>query len=93
MDKRRFNGSKKGERRNAGRKPKAKEIELIQQLTPLETQAFKALKNGIEKGEFNFIRLFFEYRYGKPKQIIEVKEDQDSVSTLIILPDGQKLEL
>jgi len=60
-----------GYRENAGRKPKADEIKLIERLSPLDDIALEALKIGVESGEYNFIKLFFEYRYGKPNQSID----------------------
>lgn len=72
MDGRKNNGSRIGENRNAGRKPKATELQIIEKLTPLETLAFEAMEQGIKAGEFGFIKLFFEYRFGKPKQMQEV---------------------
>lgn len=80
MDLRKFNGSKKGENRNAGRKPKATELAIIEKLSPLDEIAFKALQKGVQAGDYNFIKLYFEYRFSKPKaipeqeqQVIEVK--------------------
>ncbi len=66
-DGRRNNGGNK----NAGRKPKAEEQKLIEKLTPLESSAYKALKNALKDEQGWAIKLFFEYMYGKPKQQIE----------------------
>ncbi len=74
MDGRRKNGAVKGVSRQQGRKPKAKELEIIQALTPLDKIAFESLKKGVENGEYNFVKLYFEYRFGKPKQLIEIEE-------------------
>lgn len=63
---------KGGHRVGAGRKPKATELELIELLTPLDVIAFKALEKGVKAGEFPYIKLFLEYRYGKPKQQIDL---------------------
>ena len=60
-----------GAREGAGRKPKADELKLIEKLTPLEDVAFKALSAGVKSGDFNFVKLYMEYRYGKPKQTID----------------------
>jgi hypothetical protein len=68
MDLRKYNGAIKGENRGQGRKPKSSEVELIERLSPMEDTALDALKAGIERGDFNFIKLFFEYRFGKAKQ-------------------------
>jgi hypothetical protein len=67
MDGRKYNGARKGEFRGQGRKPKSTELELIEKLTPLESLALEKLKEGVQSGEFNFIKLYFEYRFGKPK--------------------------
>lgn len=76
MDNRKNNGAKVGEYRGQGRKPKAKEIELIELLSPLDAIAFKAIEKGVKAGEFPFIKLFLEYRYGKPKQQIDMNDSQ-----------------
>ena len=67
MDGRKNNGGNK----NAGRKPKADEQQLIEKLSPLEPAALSALKEGLEDEQAWAVKLFMEYRYGKPKQIIE----------------------
>jgi hypothetical protein len=93
MDGRKNNGSKKGENRNAGRKPKATEIELIERLTPLEEIAFRAMKKGLESGDFAFLKLFLEFRFGRPKQQIHVEQPQKIIVTTMKLPDGQIIEI
>lgn len=57
---------------NGGRPPKANELALIERLSPMDDIALDALKIGVQSGDFNFIKLFMEYRYGKPKQDIGV---------------------
>ena len=76
MDGRRNNGghSTKG---FAGRKPKAEEIELIERLSPLDDLAFEALKDGIIQKDFLYVKLFHEYRYGRPKETKDISIDQD----------------
>jgi len=56
----------------SGRKPKSEDIELIEKLTPLDEMAFIKLKEGIESGDFKFIRLYFLYRWGKPREIQDI---------------------
>tara|TARA_R110000737_G_scaffold7_1_gene4 strand:+ start:1268 stop:1531 length:264 start_codon:yes stop_codon:yes gene_type:complete len=58
---------------SSGRKPKAEEIKMIEKLSPLDDYAFEQLRRGIERGEFAFIKLFFLYRWGRPKQISEIE--------------------
>jgi len=59
-----------GGNKNAGRKPKAEEQQLIERLTPLDDVAFKALKNGLEDDQSWAVKLFLEYKYGKPTQTV-----------------------
>lgn len=73
IDRRIFNGGHK----TAGRKSKSEELQLIERLTPLEATAFQKLKIGIESGDFKFIKLFYEYYYGKPKETKDVRITQE----------------
>jgi hypothetical protein len=101
MDKRKYNGSKAGENRNAGRKPKATELQLVERLTPLENIALEALEKGIKSGELGFVKLFLEYRFGKPKQMQEITVNGNGlrdwnvvfVEPKIKLPDGKEILL
>lgn len=75
MDGRRNNRGTKGNK--GGRPPKAEEIELIERLSPLDDIAFEALKDGIKQKDFRYVKLFHEYRYGKPKETKDINLDQD----------------
>lgn len=68
MDKRKNNG---GHSTNGGRKSKAEEQSLIEKLTPLEPLAFKALNDALEDGKDWAVKLFFQYNFGMPKQVID----------------------
>lgn len=68
MDGRKNNG---GARKGSGRKPKAEECKLIEKLSPLQNDAYEALKNALKNEDSWAVKLFFEYMYGKPKQQIE----------------------
>ena len=57
---------------NSGRKSKSEEIELIERLSPLDDEAFEQLKKGIERGEFAYVKLYFLYKWGRPKNIQEI---------------------
>ena len=63
--------------KGGGRPTKNDEIKLIKQLTPLEAEAYSALKAGLERGEFKYVQLFFNYYYGKPKQITEIQVEEE----------------
>jgi hypothetical protein len=73
MDKRKFNGGNK----NAGRKPKAEEVALIEKLTPLEPLAFEALMKGLEKGDFKYVQLFYNYYAGRPRETKDITINED----------------
>lgn len=64
-----------GAREGAGRKPKADEIALIQRLSPMDDTALEVLRLKIEEGDMSAIKLFFEYRFGKPKQEVSIDGD------------------
>lgn len=78
MDGRKNNGGNK----NAGRKPKADELVMIEKLSPLDDVAFDKLKEGVESGSFYHLKLFYEYRYGKPRQMIDVTTNGDSITNI-----------
>jgi hypothetical protein len=60
-----------GGNKNAGRKPKAEEHKLIEKLTPLAVDGYKALESALKDKQGWAVKLFFEYMYGKPKQTID----------------------
>ena len=53
-----------GKRAGAGRKGKAEEQKLIENLTPMSSIALESLQKGLEKKEQWAVKLFFEYFYG-----------------------------
>ena len=80
-DGRRNNG---GARKGAGRPSKMDEIKLIERLTPMADDAYKALHKGIKSGSVHFVKLFFEYYVGKPKQMIEAEIKTDELSKTVL---------
>ena len=73
-----------GKRQNAGRKSKADEVKLIERLTPLADSAFKALEKGLKEQSPFYVKLWFEYYYGKPKQSIDHTTDGEKLHIPII---------
>lgn len=59
-----------GKRKGAGRKPKIDELKLIERLDAVinEEDALNKLRDLIKADNFNALKLYFEYRYGKPKE-------------------------
>lgn len=60
-----------GARKGAGRKPKIDELALIERLSPMDDLALDTMRTLIEANELGALKLFFEYRFGKPKQDID----------------------
>lgn len=62
-----------GGNKNAGRKPKADEIKLIEQMDAvmIPHDVWEALSLKVESGDTQAIKTWLGYRYGMPKQIVE----------------------
>ena len=62
-----------GGHKTAGRKPKADELKFIEKLDTHinQDEAIKSLKALIKNGNFHAIKMYFEYRFGKPKDVVE----------------------
>ena len=73
-----------GKREGAGRKPKAEEQKLIENLTPMNPLALESLQKGLEKKEQWAVKLFFEYFYGKPQQRVDVTTNDESINMTLI---------
>ena len=54
---------------------KDKQAELIEKLSPLEPEALKKLEEGVKEGDFRFVKLYFEYRWGKAKETKDINLD------------------
>ena len=81
MDGRKNNGghSTKG---FAGRKPKDEEGKLIERLDAIinSDEAIEVLKNKIKIGDMRAIQLYFNYRFGKPKENVTLSSDGLSIN-------------
>jgi hypothetical protein len=77
MDGRKNNGGHK----TAGRKPKADEIKLIEQLDKAidKTTVMKKLNNLLLDGNMQALKLYFEYRFGKPKETMDINQTGENV--------------
>ena len=77
-DKRRFNGGNK----NAGRKPKADEIKLIERMDAIAApdSVWKALYNKVKEEDIQAIKTWLGYRYGMPKQQTDITTNGDSIN-------------
>ena len=68
-----------GARTGAGRKPKSVEDEVIERLKPYTEHATKALVDAVKEKQGWAVKMFFEYLYGKPK---EIKDQQEEVKEI-----------
>ena len=62
-----------GARKGAGRKPKIEELKLIESLDKVinPEKALAKLHQLINEDNFPALKLYFEYRFGKPKETID----------------------
>ena len=64
-----------GKRLGAGRKPKADEITMIQLMdaTKAPAKVWQKLAELVDKGDSQAVKTWLGYRYGQPKQSIELQ--------------------
>tara|TARA_R110000851_G_scaffold263167_1_gene415683 strand:+ start:749 stop:1042 length:294 start_codon:yes stop_codon:yes gene_type:complete len=62
-----------GGNKSAGRKPKIDELKFVEKLDNIinSDEAIKKLLQLIKDSNFNALKLYLEYRFGKPKETIE----------------------
>ena len=77
-------GQHGGKRIGAGRPSKQDEEELILKLSALDDKAFKCLENGIKEGNYQFWNKFMEFRYGKPKERVDVTSGDEVINIPIL---------
>ena len=66
----------------SGRKPKADEIKIIEQMDAIAVpeDAWRALWNRCQDGDIQAIKCWLNYRFGMPKQQIDVTTQGDKVT-------------
>tara|TARA_R110000764_G_scaffold101840_2_gene187176 strand:- start:1164 stop:1451 length:288 start_codon:yes stop_codon:yes gene_type:complete len=78
----------------AGRKPKIDELKLIEKLDNVieSDDVLKKLKDLIQDNNYNAIKLYFEYRFGKPVDKIDVNtnvEDNEPPEIVFVKRDDK----
>ena len=70
----------------AGRKKKADQIKLIEQMDAVEIPdtLWRILADKVKEGDTQAIKIWLEYRYGKPKQSTDVTTNGNQVNILPI---------
>ena len=78
-DGRRNNGghSTKG---HAGRKTKADEQKLLEKLKPYDDKVLQVLINNVMDNESWAVKMFMDYRYGKPKERLDVTTNGNDIN-------------
>jgi len=86
MDGRKNNGAKKGVSLGQGRKPKAEEIAMIENMdaTKAPIEVWQKLAEKVDSGDTQAIKCWLEYRYGKPKQLIAIENNDENSSVPVI---------
>ena len=76
MDKRINNKGTKGNK--GGRPPKADEVKLIERLDAIidKDEAVGKLGELVAKGDMRAIQLYLSYRYGKPKESVDINSSE-----------------
>lgn len=70
-----------GKRIGAGRKTKADEQKLIERLDNIieQDEVIEKLKEMVKDGNFQAVKLYLEYRYGKPKESVDVTTNGEDI--------------
>jgi len=71
-----------GPRPNSGRPPKILEIKLIEQMDAIcvPDQIWQALLYKCQQGDTNALKLWLSYRFGLPKQQIDITSNGDKIA-------------
>jgi len=71
-----------GIRQGSGRKSKAYEQKIIEKLDSVieENKVLNVLKELIIGGDLRAVQLYFHYRYGKPKSLVELNTTTEAFS-------------
>jgi len=70
-----------GNREGAGRKPKSDELQMIEKMdaTLAPITVWESLAAKVETGDTMAIKCWLEYRYGKPKQLIGLVTENETL--------------
>lgn len=71
-----------GARPGAGRKPKAEEIQIVEAMDAVAVpeKAWRALWARCEEGDTQAIKTWLNYRFGMPKQAVDITTQGDKIS-------------
>lgn len=77
-----MNNGHGGARIGGGRKPKADEIKIIEQMDAIAVpeDAWRALWGKCQDGDIQAIKCWLNYRFGMPKQVLDVTSQGEKVT-------------
>jgi hypothetical protein len=75
-------GKNGGARAGAGRKPKIQEIKIIEQMDAISipNEIWNALLYKCQQGDTQAIKLWLSYRFGLPKQQIDITSNGEKIA-------------
>jgi len=75
-----------GGNKNAGRKPKADEIKIAEEMDAvlIPKAVWQALAEKVKEGDGQCIKTWLSYRYGMPKQSTDITTNGDNINILPI---------
>lgn len=79
-----------GYRAGSGRKRKEEMNSLQEKLSPYEATALQKLYEGVKNGEYQFIKLYMEYRFGKPKEQVDITSGGNEIAQWTMIPATKK---
>ena len=73
---------KGGKREGAGRKPKVQEVKLVESMDAISVpdEIWKALLYKCLQGDTGALKLWLSYRYGLPKQQIDITSNGENIA-------------
>jgi hypothetical protein len=86
-------GRSGGKRKNqTGRPKKADEVALIERLSPFEDLWLTKMATGLQSGDFQFVKLYAEYRFGRPTETVKMTSENTNITKIRITDiDGTEL--
>lgn len=90
MDGRKNNKGTKGN--NGGRPPRVAEIQLIEQMDAIAApaEAWAALWVKVQEGDTQAIKVWLSYRFGQPKQSVDLTNNGESFQPFIFNAKSDK---
>ena len=75
---------KQKQNRGGGRPPEKIDLAFKDALKRYDNIALVALEFGLKSKDFRFLKLFLEYRHGRPKDQIDITTQGESLNTPLI---------